>query len=122
MGTVSIFDGPLVPWQNNFTDFFTGASYLYCMAPDRPDWSVTGDFVEVDCALLVEVAPTVLRQVPIGPGFVSTREPLILPEGLIGSPMQLVMSAGASVVLQIFAVSHAIDIDLVQVFESNLNS
>jgi hypothetical protein len=120
MGAVSVFARPLVAWSQNFTDSFIGAAYLYCVAPDRPDWSSTGDFVEVDCALLVEVVPGVLRQVPIAPGFISTREPLLIPEALMGASLQLVMSAGFPLALEIWAVSHAIDIDLVQIFEAEL--
>lgn len=120
MSSVSIFAGPLVPWQQNFTEKFSGAAYLYCIAPDRPDWSLTGDFIEVDCALLVEPTPGILRQVPIEAGFISTREPLLIPVALMGSTLQLVMSAGQSVVLEIFAVSNCIDIDFIRVFEAEL--
>lgn len=106
-----IFAGELVANSDNYTAQFIGADYLFMKAPgptgDRPDWSVDGSFTEVDCALLVEVAPGFKRQVPLERGYISNREPLIIPSEVSGPglPMELVLSASFVDTVEVFAVS-----------------
>lgn len=104
MADVSIWSGTLEAHKLNYSQSFSNTAYLYCIAPDRPDWSVTGDFIEVDCALLVTVAPGIQRQVSVPQGYISTREPLLIPEQLACSNLQLVLDAGIPVLLEVWAV------------------
>jgi hypothetical protein len=109
MPVQQILAGPLTANSNNLSLWFSGASYLFFVAPDRPDWSVDGNFTEIDAALLVEVPNGLVRQVPVPLGMVSTREPIIIPVELArsGARMRLLLQASASVVLEGYAVSEA---------------
>jgi hypothetical protein len=109
MPVAQIFDGPLTPNSNNLSEWFQGANYLFFAAPDRPDWSVDGNFTEVDAALLIEVPGDLLRQVPLPLGMVSTREPIVIPSELArsGARMRLLLQVSESVILEGYAVSEA---------------
>jgi hypothetical protein len=109
MPVQQILNGPLQANSNNLSLWFSGASYLFFIAPDRPDWSVDGSFTEIDAALLVEVPGGLARQVPVPLGMISTREPMIIPIELArsGTRMRLLLQVSDSVVLEGYAVSEA---------------
>lgn len=120
MAVTSILAGRLPANTPSFSAPFIGGDYLFCVAPERPDWSVTGDFIEIDCALLAEVLPGIDRQVLMPPGFISTREPLFLPPQFVETPLRLMLSVSFPVEIEIFVVSQSTDvpdINFVEIFD-----
>lgn len=92
-----IWSGPLVANSLNYSDYFSEADYLYLQPSQGPDWSVSGDFVEIDCSLLVTVAPSVKRQIPVTQ--ISTRDLIYIPRELADSGLlfELILQASFSV-------------------------
>lgn len=100
-----IFSGSLTANAQNNSAFFSGAEFLFLKSSDHGDWSVTGDFTEIDFDLLVTVQPNVKRRIPLGV-YASTREVIAIPEEFSrsGLLMEVVMQASFAANLQVFAV------------------
>lgn len=109
-----IFDGSLAEDSVNFSDFFEQADYLYATSDSVGDWSVTGEFVEVDFDLLMTLEGGVKRRVPLPEAFLSTRELFRIPKEYVrsGCLFEVALQASFSVDLKLWAVREADKHDL----------
>lgn len=101
-----IYSGNLTANSQNNSAFFSGAEFLFIKSSDHPDWSVSGDFTEIDFDLLVTVQPNIKRRIPLGV-YASTREVIAIPEEYTrsGLLLEVVMQASFTANIQLFAVS-----------------
>jgi hypothetical protein len=100
-----IWNGPLTANSLNYSSYFSDADFIYLKPVQGDDWSISGEFIEIDCDLLVTVAPGVKRRIPLGAGFVSTREVLIIPKEIADSGLLLELVLQASFVVDVVAVA-----------------
>lgn len=100
-----IYSGNLTANAQNNSAFFSGAEFLFIKSSDHPDWSVSGDFTEIDFDLLITVQPNIKRRIPLGV-YASTREVIAIPKEFTRSEllMEVVMQASFTANIQLFAV------------------
>lgn len=113
-----IYSGTLTANVQNVSTFFSGADFIYLKSSDHGDWSVSGDFTEIDFDLLVTVEPGIKRRVPLE-SFASTREILRVPDeySRSGWLMEVVLQASFSAQLSVFAVSAETESDIDEIVE-----
>jgi hypothetical protein len=100
-----IWNGPLTANSLNYSSYFSDADFIYLKPSQGDDWSISGEFIEIDCDLLVTVAPDVKRRIPLGAGFVSTREVLLIPKEVADSGLLMELALQASFVVDIIVVA-----------------
>lgn len=84
-----VYSAELVGIDQTFE--FSYARFLYLKSPDLPDWSTGGDFVEVDCQLLVKLDGDLWRLVDGVPIQLTTREVYPIPTELARSTLKVVL-------------------------------
>jgi hypothetical protein len=113
-----IYNDTLTANAQNVSAFFSGADFIYLKSSDHGDWSISGDFTEVDFDLLVTLEPGIKRRVPLE-SFASTRELLRVPDeySRSGLLMEVVIQASFSAQLSVFAVSAKTESDIDEIVE-----
>lgn len=114
-----VFNGTLAPNSQNFSTFFAEADFLFLKSSDHADWSVSGDFTEIDFDLLITVEPGVKRRIPLE-AYASTREILRVPDEFSrsGLLLEVVMQASFSAQLSVYAVSAETETDIDDIVET----
>lgn len=114
-----IFEGSLIENALNYSSFFRNAEFIFIEWTEKPDWSQSGDFVEIDGDLLITVAPGVKRQVKLFT-YLSTRDAIAIPAeySQSGFLMELVLQSSFSVALKIYVVTPETPVNLPELAET----
>lgn len=113
-----VYSGNLTANAQNVSTFFSGADFLFLKSSDHADWSISGDFTEIDFDLLITVQAGIKRRVPLE-SLANTREILRVPDeySRSGLLLEVVMQASFSAQLSVFAVSAETEQDIDDVVE-----